>query len=301
MSVGTNPVRALSETAKHVKTISKSPLKSQTILDELFSHFDLTGLTNAVIPFAYDGTAWLAATQGNSTIRYGSLNNHYAPWAMMLYCLREEPSKIFDQVFESAVSEQEYKTMRNRLNMFMERVYDAQELGRRLFETDDILYCASVWYLLANTADWSNGFLHDDKGFNNPFAATSRELIDVKRHERFLYDVSQRLDGAFIHNLDPTQDVWRMIKEDNGAYIQPDTLWIIAPDPSDMEVANGIIRQIDAIASHGAAFMIVTDRNSASMVAHTLMCDREGNGKYDSSTIMIDDTDHVVFTNLAFK
>lgn len=296
-----HPVRVLSETAKHVKTITKSPLKNQTVINELFSHFDLTNLTNAVIPFAYDGTTWLAATQGDSTIRYGSLNNEYAPWAMMLYCLREEPSKIFDQVFDSSVSSDDYYTMRNRLNMFMQRIYQAQETGRRMFESDDILYCASVWYLLANAADWTDGSKFDGPNFNNGFAGSARELIDVKRHERLLFDISQRLDGAYLHTLDPAQDAWRMIKEDHQAYIQPDTLWIIAPEPQDQECANGIIDQIDQIANQGAAFAILTDSNNAHKVSQALMCDSEGNGKFDSTTVFVEETDLYCFTNLAFK
>lgn len=302
MTNGKHPVRTLSETAKHVKTIAKSPLRYQTMMNELFSYFDFSKLTNAVIPFAYDGTTWLAATQGNSSIRYGALNNSYAPWAMMLLCLRDEPSKIFDQVFDCSVSQNDYFTMRNRLNMFMGRVADARENGRRMFETDDILYCASVWYLLANAAEWSEGQKMNGHEFQNGFAGTARELIDVKRHERLLFDISQRLDGAYFHELDPAQQCWRMIKEDNKSYIQPDTVWIIAPSPDDMEDANGIIRQIDQIAHTGAKFIIVTDKANASVALEALKSDKDsGLGLFGSQTIMIEDTDLVCFTNVEMK
>lgn len=260
MPTGNLPARVVSKSAMSIKTITPSPLPYQNRLGELMEFFDLSNLNQAVIPFAYDGTAWLSVTQEGSKIRTGSLNNEFAPWTMLLYVLRDMPDFLFEEQMGVTVDEFVYADKQRRLNHLLSRLADAEQNNRRRLDQDDVLFAASVWYILAGSSDWSNGREMQGSKFLNQFSGKKTGLagISLSRHERLFDDISQRLDGAFFADLDPFVHAQRLMQEADGHYCNEDTLWLITPEPSDFDKGSKLVKSyMDIVAKRGAKLAIM--------------------------------------------
>lgn len=260
MPIGNLPARVVSSSAQKIKTIAPSPLQYQNKLDDLFENFKLKGLNHAVIPFAYDGTSWLAATRGNSTIRTGSLNNEFAPWTMLLYVMRDMPDFIFEEQLDMVVDEHLFNSKKVRLNRLLDRLQDATENNRRRLDQDDVLFAASVWYMLSGAADWTKGLILDGHRFKNEFvgSVTGQNGVSLGRNVKMFDDIAQRLDGAFFADLDAGTHATRLISDNEGAYCADDTLWIVMPEPSDFDSAANLVQNyLPIVAKRGGKFAVM--------------------------------------------
>lgn len=255
--------RVVTESAMKLKKVAPSPLLYQMAIHEIFHHFDLSGLKYAVIPFAYDGTTWLAATQ-ESKIRLGSLNNEYTPWATLLYVLRDNPLFLYDEMRDSSMDQIDYDMHLNLMNLFMRKLHDAKENDRRRFEEDDIYVCASRWLSIAEGASWANGSEFDNINLKNKYKNINRK-IDLSKTKKYFTDLSDRLDGAFICDLDPFVHATMLLQADNEQYSGDDSIWIFTPEPHDMDKGTRLISQFAPILhERGAKFIAIVPEDEAS-------------------------------------
>lgn len=237
--------RETTESAKKLKTVATSPLQYQMMLDEIFSLFDLDEQYYAVIPFAYDGTSWMAAT-AHSKIRIGSLNNEYTPWTTMLYVLRDNPLFMYDEMKDAHVDSVDYQMHLNLMNMFMIKLAEAKENDRRRFDEDDIYVCASRWLTIADAADWSKGSIFDQLELVNQFKGENKTL-HLNKTKQYFEDLSSRLDGAFICDLEPFVHATMLLQHEEGLYSREETLWIFTPEPHDLDKGARMIAQFAPI------------------------------------------------------
>ncbi len=304
MSVGKLEDRVVSETAHKIKSITHTPLPYQGNLNKIMMEFKLDGLDHAVIPFAYDGTPWFAITQANSKIRVGSLNNEYSPWTMLLYALREAPLILFDEVNDDKVDKQEYYDQKKALNLFMRRVENARQNNKRLFEEDDALVCASKWFTIAECADWIGGSKFNEGELLNGFRGdySGEHIISIHRNKQVLKDICQRLDGAFLCDLDPFIHATKLMNEEDGRYSQEDTLWVVVPEANDMEKATKIINTyLPIIAARGGKFFAMIPETEISCLAPFNLTESNARGYYDTVLANVEYMPgYVIATNLEF-
>lgn len=253
--------KANSSTAHAISHITNSPLVYQTSIKAILSQLDLTGIKNAVIPFEYDGSAWLGLSS-TAKIERGSLNNKYAPWMIMLYVLRDNPLFLYDEMRESRVDKNDYQMYLNLTNLFMRKLSDMKENDRRRYEEDDIYVCASRFMTIADSADWSDRSLYSNGDLKNDYRMGSKTL-NLSRTKKQLEDASERLEGAYFCDLDPFVHATMMLQHENGLYSKEDTLWMIMPEIADQEEGNRLAAQFAPILhNRGGRFLFISELDS---------------------------------------